>query len=287
LDATAERLRALFEAPDSIVDPIARALDDVAPGLVVCDISPWGLEAARRRGLPTVLIENFTWDWIYRGYGDPRLDDAADRFGALFRADRHLRLEPFCGELGDAAAVPPVARPPRRGRAEVRRALGVADDASMALVTMGGVPWHFDDVEAQLAARSGERVLVIAGGAPDMRHLGRCVLIPHRSDFYHPDLVAAADLVVGKLGYSTVAEVAESGRAFLYVPRPRFRESPALEAWVERHLAARAFSPADLGAPDWLARLDRALEELARATPRPGLGGGAARVAEALDRWLG
>ncbi|MEO1088425.1 MAG: hypothetical protein AAFY88_29685, partial [Acidobacteriota bacterium] len=275
LDATSERLRAIFEAPESIVDPIAGALAEADPDLAVCDISPWGLEAARRRGVPSVRIETFTWDWIYRGYGDPRLDDAADRFEALFRADHHLRLEPFCGALGDARPAPPVARSPRHTRAEVRRDLGVPDDASMALVTMGGVPWDFDDVEAQLAARSGEHVLVIAGGAPDVRRFEGCVLIPHRSDFYHPDLVAAADLVVGKLGYSTVAEVAESGGAFLYVPRPRFRESPALEAWVERHLTARAFAPQDLAAPDWLARLDRALEALAREPPRPSLGGGA------------
>ena len=32
---------------------------------VLCDISPFGLDVARAAGLPCVLIENFTWDWIY------------------------------------------------------------------------------------------------------------------------------------------------------------------------------------------------------------------------------
>ncbi|MEM1181831.1 MAG: hypothetical protein AAGM22_26030 [Acidobacteriota bacterium] len=286
LEATLERLESMFGNPDRMVAPIADALREIRPDLVACDISPWGLEAARGLGLPTVLLENFTWDWIYRGYGDPRLDHAADRFSPLFRADHHLRLEPYCGPLGDATPVPPVARPSRRSREAVRQDLGVPESASMALVTMGGVPWSFDDVEAQLEARSGRHVLVIAGGAPEVKRFPGCVLIPHQSDFYHPDMVAAADVVVGKLGYSTVAEVAESGAAFLYVPRPRFRESPALEAWVLRHLAARRFSPDDLTARNWLARLDAALEALSAESPKASRGGGARRAAEALGSWL-
>ena len=31
----------------------------------MCDISPLGLMVAERAGLPSVLVENFTWDWLY------------------------------------------------------------------------------------------------------------------------------------------------------------------------------------------------------------------------------
>lgn len=286
LEATLGQLEKMLAAPDALVAPIVAVLDRIAPDLVVCDISPWGLEAARRLRLRSALVENFTWDWIYRGYGDPRLDRLADELAPLFEADHHFRLEPFCGELASATAVPPAARRPRRRRHQVREALGVPQDASMALVTMGGVPWRFDDIESQLAARAhgngAEHVLVIAGGAPETKRFERCVLIPHRSDFYHPDLVAASDLVVGKLGYSTVAEVAENGTAFLYVPRPRFRESPPLEAWTLEHVTSRRFAPADLLSSDWLARLDAALDQLAAQEPKPARGGGGGVLAEAL-----
>ena len=282
LDASISRLEAMLADPDRLVGPIVGVLERIAPELVVCDISPWGLEAARRLGLPSALAENFTWHWIYRGYGDDSLDRLADRLEPLFAADHHFRLEPFCGPMGSAIAVPPVARRPRRPREEVREALGVPQDASMALVTMGGVPWHFDDIEGQLGERSSEHVLVVAGGAPEMQRYEGCVLIPHQSDFYHPDLVAAADLVVGKLGYSTVAEVSENGGAFLYVPRPRFRESPALEAWVQEHMASLRFAPTDLVAANWLTRLDAALDQLAQLPAKSPRGGGAETLAKAL-----
>ena len=36
--------------------------------LILCDIAPLGIVAAQGLGIPSVLIENFTWDWIYSGY---------------------------------------------------------------------------------------------------------------------------------------------------------------------------------------------------------------------------
>jgi len=36
--------------------------------LVVSDISPMGLLVAETAEIPSILIENFTWDWIYQGY---------------------------------------------------------------------------------------------------------------------------------------------------------------------------------------------------------------------------
>ena len=67
---------------------------------------------------------------------------------------------------------------------------------------------------------------VIPGGADDYLWQENLVLLPHHSRFYHPDLVAAADAVVGKVGYSTVAETFHAGAPLGYVPRTRFRESP-------------------------------------------------------------
>jgi hypothetical protein len=37
--------------------------------LLICDIAPLGLVVAEAAGLDSILIENFTWNWIYDGYG--------------------------------------------------------------------------------------------------------------------------------------------------------------------------------------------------------------------------
>lgn len=136
----------------------------------------------------------------------------------------------------------------------------------MVLLTMGGIPWRWDGV-GRLRAHS-EAVFVVPGGSEAERREGNLVLLPHRTGFYHPDLVRAADVVVGKLGYSTVAEVVGMGKPFAFVPRPTFPESPVLEAYLRRRGACLAIAPHRLAALDWVEEVV-ALAELQAAPAAP------------------
>jgi hypothetical protein len=82
--------------------------------------------------------------------------------------------------------------------------------------------------------------------------------------------------VVGKLGYSTVAEVFAAAVPLAYLRRPTFRESEALAAFAERRLPSLALTADGLESGDWLAHLPELL-----AKPRaPGTGSnGATAVA--------
>ncbi len=293
LEASHRTLERWFIERPARVGVLADKISEAQPHAVICDISPWGLEAARDLSLPTVLIENFTWDFIYAGYHDPRLDEHAERLAPLFDADLHLRATPACGPPREGIEIPPIARQPRLSRSATRASLGIPDQAHMVLVTMGGVPWDFGDLEQQLSRRSAngsgdegsdpehsdrERFLVIAGGAPEVTRHGQAILIPHRSDFYHPDLVHASDAVVGKLGYSTVAEIAAAGSRFAYVPRRRFAESPCLEEWVDQHLCSQRLDSESLIDGSWIQQLDALL-----AKPTlPSQQGGAELAAEKI-----
>ncbi|MEM8934388.1 MAG: hypothetical protein AAGE94_24555, partial [Acidobacteriota bacterium] len=106
----------------------------------------------------------------------------------------------------------------------------------------------------------------------------RAILIPHRSRHFHPDLVHAADAVVAKLGYSTVAEVAQAGIRLGYVPRPRFPEGPELERWVREHLACRRIEAEALVSGAWLDTLG----ELLAMPPRLSQPDGADPAAEQI-----
>ena len=79
LPATLEALQARIPFPERTIDTLAARVDTLNGDLVVCDIAPIGLAVARRCGLPSVLVEKFTWDWIYRGYQDscPELGQSA------------------------------------------------------------------------------------------------------------------------------------------------------------------------------------------------------------------
>lgn len=302
MDASIAELATFLPLRPTIIESAAEATAASGARLVVADISPLGLAAARHLGLPSVLVENFTWDFIYRGYHEPRLDPFADAVAPLFDgADLRLRTVPLCPRPAETSSRPqeiletsPVSRRPRRDRAAIRAELGIGDADELVMVTMGGVPWAWRDLDRHLerhfTAEHGERRrwLLIAGGCADdtpggMERRGPVILLAHRSPLYHPDLVHAADAVVAKLGYSTLAEVATAGVRFAYVPRPRFPESPPLEAWAREHLASLRLAPEELETGTWLTHLDA----LFALPPKPALVNGDDEVAGRILGLLG
>ncbi|KAJ7811096.1 hypothetical protein B0H14DRAFT_1476468 [Mycena olivaceomarginata] len=62
-------------------------------------------------------------------------------------------------------------------------------------------------------------------------------------DVYMPDLTAIGDVLLGKLGYGTVAECVDSSTPFVYVSRPLFIEEHGLRRLLDpRRCWCRAFS---------------------------------------------
>ena len=68
-------------------------------------------------------------------------------------------------------------------------------------------------------------------------------------------LLAASDGLVGKIGYSTLAEVYAAGVAYGYVPRPRFRESDVLSLFVEKEMSGFAIDADELSDGRWIERV--------------------------------
>lgn len=282
--ATASALERLWPPAPALLAELATQLRRRSTRLVLCDMAALGVAAARHAGLPAALVENFTWSFIYHGYRDeePRLAGFSAAFDAeLATAAWRFRVEPSCGE-GAGVDVPPVARQARATREAVRARLGVAPDRPMVLVSMGGIPWSFaaDSLAAARTTAPGASPLfVVPGGAEVERRDGDLLLLPHHSPIHHPDLVAAADALVGKLGYSTVAEAARAGTRFAYLPRPRFRESPVLAAWLSARLPTVELPPTALADGSWAAPL---ADLLARGAGQPTLADGAETIAAAL-----
>jgi hypothetical protein len=85
--------------------------------------------------------------------------------------------------------------------------------------------------------------------------------------------------LVGKIGYSTLAEAYHSGTPFGYVPRRRFPEAAVLGRFAADRISGVALDQGELESGAWMDRLD-ALLTLPR---RPGSGpNGADQIAE----WL-
>jgi UDP-N-acetylglucosamine:LPS N-acetylglucosamine transferase len=68
-------------------------------------------------------------------------------------------------------------------------------------------------------------------------------------------MVNAADAVIGKAGYSTVAEVYNAGVPFGYVGRPDFRESTALTVFIEQEMRGLPIKRSQFQSGAWLSLL--------------------------------
>ncbi len=207
---------------------------------VLCDISPLGIAAARHAGLPAILIENFTWDWIYRHYGtaddgrpSPFLDYAQILRPIFEQAEIRIQTRPLCVPRSWAdLTVPPIARPLQKSPWETRAALGLPLDAPVLLISVGdSLP--LPPIRETLALHPS--LHVVAPGGTHLPPMPR-LHTPPREACYHPNLVAAADFILAKAGYSTVAETYYAGIPFAYLSRPKFPESRVLTDFIEHNI---------------------------------------------------
>jgi len=246
--------------------------------LVMCDIAPLGLVAARSAGMPSVLVENFTWDWIYEGYEqlEPDLQPFIADLQTIFSlAGYHIQTEPFCVRHKADLTTVPVSRKPRTLPENVRQKLNIPVQDRMVLITMGGVNWEYTFLE-RLEGISGVH-FVVPGSGNTRERRGNLILLPPHSEFYHPDLVNACDVIIGKAGYSTLAEAYRAGIPFGYVARSKFRESEPLMAYVDAQMNSLQIAETQFQNGDWLSSLPDllAMPRLRRDGPN-----GADQVAE-------
>jgi len=81
------------------IKQLSKKINAMGCSLIICDIAPMGILVAQKAGLPSVLIENFTWDWIYQKYIDihPSVERHIEYLAQLFRrADIHIQATPAC-----------------------------------------------------------------------------------------------------------------------------------------------------------------------------------------------
>ena len=271
LEGTVAALEAFYPLSEARVDELAAAIRHCACERVLCDIAPLGIVAAQRAGVRSVLIENFLWDLIYSGYVtlEPRLKTYMETLAPLFAsADTRIQTEPVCVPVDADLTVPPVSRAPRQPPAVIRDQLGLPPDRPVILVTMGGL--NEDTPFLQHLRDHRGFSFVLPGAVGQTQRLdGNVLMIPRHSGLYHPDLVNAADAVVGKLGYSTLAEVYHAGLPFGYILRDNFREGKALAAFVETRMRGCAISADGFKDGAWLANIEHLASQGRSAEPRP------------------
>ncbi len=269
LNATVRSLSEFLPFSAVLIAAIAARVKALSCRLIICDIAPMGVLVGKQTGIPSVLVENFTWDWIYRQYSptDGRFNQYIAYLQSLFEAaDYHIKTEPLCSPGEVDLTVSPVSRKEKTSAQKTRAQLGLPAAAKIILITTGGIPQSYGFLER--LNRLQNIYFVIPGGGPQMSIRNNLIILPHHSDLYHPDLVNAADAVIGKAGYSTVAEVYHAGVPFGYVTRSNFRESGPLAAFIEREINSISLDEKEFTSGNWVTKAETLLSLARRQRSR-------------------
>ena len=267
--ATIAQADAFYATLDARAEDEAAWLRARGVRLVVADAPPLGCAAAARAGVPSVVVSNFTWDWIYAEYGEhldsapaliPTIQAAYRLADAAWRLPMHGGFETFTAS-GPAATqprtlidVPFVARHATHSPAETRARLGLPapdDERRLALPSFGGYG------------------VAIDLDALDLDGSWHVVRVPdatiYDAGLRYEDLVRAVDVVVTKPGYGIIAECLANDTAIVYTPRGRFVEYEVLVREMPRYLRCSYLGTDALVSGRWQPALDAA----AGAPPPP------------------
>jgi hypothetical protein len=249
----------------------AALLERHAARLVIADAPPLACTAAVTAGLPSVIISNFTWDWIYGGYphaltAAPDLVPTIEE--AYAQATEGWRLPMWGGftTVPRQRDLPLVARRARHGRDSVLAALGLPRDVPLVLASFGG--YGVNDLDLERLDCLGDYGVVVTGREgglelPHGVHFADERLLYER-ELRYEDLVAAVDVVLTKPGYGIISECIANGTAMLYTSRGAFAEYDVLVREMPRYLRCEFIAHDDLFAGRWRGPLDRV-----RSLPAP------------------
>jgi hypothetical protein len=291
-DETVRQARAFMREWPARVDAEAAVLRAHGATLVLADIPPLGIAAAKAAGVPAVAMSNFTWDWIYAAY--PGTGDLSRAIGDIYAtADLALRLPLWGGfaTFPQIVDLPFIARRSRRNRDEVRRAFDLPLDRPLALVSFGG--YGVEGLDTAALSRIDRWGLLMTSTTPiDGRTLGERgrtgSLIPldepgmYARGFLYEDIVHAMDVVVSKPGYGIIAECVANQTALLYTSRGHFVEYDVLVAGLPRVLRSGFIDHDALFAGRWRPYLDSLLAQ-PEPLERPRVDGAEVAAALVLD----
>lgn len=234
IEKTVRTYSAMAEKNDALLDNQAAWSRDKEVRVIVGDIPPFAFEIASRARIFSIAATNFTWLDIYESYVDrfPEFAGVVEHIQIQYQsANLLLSMAPSCSmpyfaERIDAGVV---GRKGRNRRELLQEELSIDSGKRLALIYPGtfglsNTPWvrlaEFDQWEFL--------GLYPLSGAPPNYHQVSKEMCPYQ------DLTASVDLVISKLGYSTVAECMINGTPLLYLPRTDFMEYPVLKSGVDR-----------------------------------------------------
>ncbi|KAH6798543.1 arabinose kinase [Perilla frutescens var. frutescens] len=264
---TVDRLASLEKYAQTAVVPRASILStevewlkSVNANLVACDAVPLACQAAADAGIRAVCVTNFSWDFIYAEYVMVAGRNSHSVIWQIAEDYSHcdfvIRLPGYCPmpAFQDAVDVPLVVRRLRRSRAEVRKELGIEEDMKVLIYNFGGQPAGW---KLQKEYLPDGWICLVCGASEGQELPENFMKLP--KDVFTPDLIAASDCMLGKIGYGTVSEALAYKVPLIFVRRNYFNEEPFVRNMLEYYQCGVEIIRRDLLTGHWAPYMKRAI----------------------------
>lgn len=283
IPATLQIARNFFSNWEEHIAGEADRLGKYGPSLVLSDISPLAFPVAKKLGIPAMGLGSLDWHAVYSGY----LPASDDLLGTLAEAhdQADMLLQPPLSmsmpSFPNITHIGLISRQATHDREKVRRHMSISDEQKLAMIMFGGTGDPPFDIHT-LKNISGWQFGI--PGNRDMRLTSQVQQVSYLGKFSTVDCIAAADTVICKPSYNTLAECWRYKIPLIYVPRPDFPEYPYLRAWMQKNAPAVEITRPDFKAANWQQALDAAVL-MCKQYPETNMDGDV-QSAEIISRYL-
>lgn len=249
LEATKLALCELHQHTEARVNSEVNYMRQTGVNLIFADIPAMAGLMGKQAQIPCVMASNFSWDFIYRDWGQD-FQELADHYAQGYRACQQLFRLPFC----DAMSVFPritdaglTGQNPRFSPDIIRQKLAITTPPERTvLLAFGGlgvqgIPY------ADLGQFPDWCFLSYDPQAPDLSNLRLCQATPFRP----VDVMQLCGKVITKPGYSTYSEAYRLGVPIYSLERRGFAEADLLLNGLQRYCYHRVIAVTDFYAHPW------------------------------------
>ncbi len=264
----------------------ARAIQSAAPNLVLSDISHLAIEAGATAKRRTVGLCNLSWDRVLEPFLEPGMPEQIKTLQQIERSYgmAELLIRPAPGVPMKAfpkiVDIGPIGRPTSPNRLALRESIGAPPEERVVLIAFGGVPLDLLPFE-KLEQLAGYRFIVGGPVPEDLLRIRSHSSVPLPFNI----LLASADLIVTKPGYSTIVEAVAHHRPVVYIRRYNFADEVYLVEYLHRYGQAAELSVEDFTAGRWEETLN-AIWAIPQSKDMPPPATGATEAAEILAKYL-
>jgi len=288
---TFQELAKFVTEQDALIAQEVAFLREIGAQIVISDMPPLAMEVAAAAGVPCIAITHFTWDWVYGHYLDdfPQYAYLIDNIRESYaKTSLALQLQmpiPHAFDMFPTVQpIPGLFNLITKSREDIQAEFNLPSDVRVGLVSMGGHAWSNLDLEALKSKQDWVFLVNDAAWEHVADSPERFRKIPAGYLDYH-NLIAAADVLVGKVGGSTVAEVVWHSTPMIYTTHPLWRESALLSETLERYSVASQYVELEaLQRGEWVDVLDDVYER--KRSPSYDQPNGAPTAANIIAEWV-